>query len=75
VTAHLFDQVFVYARGRVLTRDQLVAQAWGPNVFVSDRVVDNHIGSLRRKIEPDAREPRFLRNVRGIGYCLEGESA
>ena len=64
-------RVLIRARGRILTREQLIAEAWGTNTFVIDRVVDNHIGSLRRKIEPDASEPRYLRNVRGIGYCLE----
>jgi DNA-binding response OmpR family regulator len=63
-------RAFIRARGRILTREQLIAEAWGPGTFVTDRVVDNHIGSLRRKIEPDA-EPRYLRNVRGLGYCLE----
>ena len=57
--------------GRILTRDQLVTGAWGPNVFVSERVVDNHIGNLRRKIEPDPREPRHLRNLRGLGYRFD----
>jgi DNA-binding response OmpR family regulator len=38
---------------------------------VSDRVVDNHIGSLRKKLEPDASEPRYLQNVRGIGYRFD----
>jgi DNA-binding response OmpR family regulator len=64
-------QVFVRARGRILTREQLISDAWGPQTFVSDRVVDNHIGSLRKKLEPDAAEPRFLCNVRGLGYRLE----
>jgi len=64
-------QAFIRARGRILSRDQLIAEAWGPNTFVSDRVVDNHIGSLRRKLEPDMAEPKYLRNVRGLGYCLE----
>ena len=64
-------QAFIRARGRILTREQLIAQAWGPNTFVTDRVVDNHIGSLRKKLEPDASEPRYLRNIRGLGYCLE----
>ena len=58
-------------RGRILTRDQLVNGAWGPNVFVSERVVDNHIGNLRKKIEPDPREPRYLRNLRGLGYRFD----
>jgi len=65
-------QVFVRARGRILTREQLITDAWGPNTFVSDRVVDNHIGSLRRKIEPDAADPRYLVNVRGLGYRFDG---
>jgi DNA-binding response OmpR family regulator len=65
-------QTFVRARGRILTRAQLIAEAWGPNTFVSDRVVDNHIGSLRKKIEPDATEPRYLLNIRGLGYRFDG---
>jgi len=64
-------QVFAGTKGRILTRDQLIAGAWGPGTFVSDRVVDNHIGSLRRKLEPDAEEPRHLLNVRGLGYRLD----
>jgi DNA-binding response OmpR family regulator len=64
-------QAFVRARGRILTRAQLISDAWGPNTFVSDRVVDNHIGSLRKKLEPDAAEPRYLQNVRGLGYRFD----
>lgn len=65
-------QIFVRAKGRILTRDQLIDSAWGPGTALSDRVVDNHIGSLRRKLEPDADEPRILINVRGIGYRFDG---
>jgi DNA-binding response OmpR family regulator len=64
-------QAFIRARGRILTRAQLIDDAWGPNMFVSDRVVDNHIGSLRKKLEPEVDEPRYLQNVRGLGYRLE----
>lgn len=63
-------QVFVRARGRILTRGQIIAEAWD-GTFVTDRVVDNHIGSLRRKLEPDAAEPRHILNVRGLGYRFE----
>ena len=66
-------QAFWRARGRILSREQLIAEAWGPNTFVSARVVDNHIGSLRKKLESDAMEPRYLVNVRGLGYRFEGE--
>jgi two-component system alkaline phosphatase synthesis response regulator PhoP len=64
-------QAFLRSRGRILTRQQLIDDAWGPNTFVSDRVVDNHIGSLRKKLEPDATEPRYLRNIRGLGYRFD----
>ncbi len=65
-------QAFVRARGRILTREQLISEAWGPNTFVSDRVVDNHIGSLRKKLEPDVTDPQYLKNVRGLGYRFDG---
>ena len=65
-------ETFVRARGRILTRDQLLDAAWGPGTFASDRVVDNHIGNLRRKVERDPADPRFIRNVRGLGYRFDG---
>jgi len=62
---------FVRSRGRVLTREQLLDAAWGRDVSLNDRVVDNHIVSLRRKIEPDPTRPRFLLNIRGLGYRFD----
>ena len=64
--------VFVRSRGRILTREQLLAGAWGPDTFASDRIVDNHIANLRRKIEADPANPRYLRNLRGLGYRFDG---
>ena len=65
-------EVFVRARGRVLSRNQLLDGAWGTETFASARVVDNHIANLRKKIEPDPADPRYLRNVRGLGYRFDG---
>jgi DNA-binding response OmpR family regulator len=62
---------FVRSRGRVLTREHLIDAAWGPNVALNDRVVDNHIVSLRRKLEPNPAEPRFILNIRGMGYRFD----
>ena len=64
--------VFVGRRGRVLSRDQLIQEAWGHQTFVTDRAVDGHIVGLRRKIEPDPGEPRYLVSVRGLGYRFDG---
>jgi two-component system alkaline phosphatase synthesis response regulator PhoP len=67
-------ETFVRSAGRVLSREQLLSETWGPNTFASDRIVDNHIANLRKKIEPDPLNPRYLRNVRGLGYRFDTES-
>jgi DNA-binding response OmpR family regulator len=59
---------FIRSRGRVLTREQLLDAAWGRDIAVNDRAVDNHIVSLRRKLEPDPARPRYFLNIRGMGY-------
>lgn len=55
--------------GRPLTRDELVARAFGPDFDGLDRTVDVHITNLRRKIEPGP-EPRYVLTVHGVGYRL-----
>jgi DNA-binding response OmpR family regulator len=65
-------EAFVRSRGRALTREQLLNEVWGPATFITDRVVDNHITRLRRKIEAKPAEPRYLVSVRGIGYRFDG---
>ncbi|HZQ56306.1 MAG TPA: response regulator transcription factor [Bryobacteraceae bacterium] len=64
--------VFIRSRHRVLSREQLLAGAWAPDTFASDRVVDNHIANLRKKIERDPLNPKLLRNIRGLGYRFDG---
>jgi DNA-binding response OmpR family regulator len=66
--------LFIRSAGRVLSRDRLLSGAWGADTFASDRIVDNHIANLRKKIEPDPANPRYLRNVRGMGYIFEGSN-
>jgi DNA-binding response OmpR family regulator len=63
---------FVRSRGRVFTRQQLLDAAWGRDLAVTERVVDNQILNLRRKVEPDPSRPRFIAGVRGIGYRFDG---
>lgn len=63
---------FVRLRGRVLARQQLLDEVWGPGTFVTERVVDNQVTNLRKKIEPDPEHPRYLVNLRGLGYRFDG---
>jgi two-component system alkaline phosphatase synthesis response regulator PhoP len=62
---------FVRSRGRLLTREQLLDAAWGPHISLNDRVVDNHIVGLRRKLEPDPTSPKHFLNIRGLGYRFD----
>jgi two-component system alkaline phosphatase synthesis response regulator PhoP len=64
---------FVRNSGRVLTRTQLLDQVWGSGTHVTDRVVDNQVTNLRKKIEPEPERPRYLISLRGIGYRFDGE--
>jgi len=63
---------FVRSRGRVLSRDQLLDLVWGADTFVTQRVIDNYIVSLRKKLEPEPTVPRVFVNVRGQGYRFDG---
>ena len=55
---------------RVLTRDQLLEQTRGLDTEVFDRTVDVLILRLRRKIEPNPRQPSLIRTERGLGYIF-----
>ncbi len=54
--------------GRVFTRAQLLERVWGWDYFGAERVVDVHIGNLRKILGDDAANPRFIGTVRGVGY-------
>jgi DNA-binding response OmpR family regulator len=56
------------APGRALTREELVARAFGPDYEGLERTIDAHIVNLRRKIEADPALPRFIETVFGVGY-------
>jgi len=57
--------------GEVLSIDRLLQEAWGADVFLTDRVVYTHVNNLRSKIEPDPRHPRHIVSVRGVGYRFQ----
>jgi DNA-binding response OmpR family regulator len=56
--------------GRVLSRQQLLDRVWGYDVYGDERLVDVHMGRLRRKVERDPATPVHLVTVRGLGYKL-----
>ncbi len=66
-------QALARHRGRVLSREQLIEQVWGYDYYGDERVVDVHIGRLRKKVEHDAAHPTLIVTVRGAGYRLEVE--
>lgn len=70
LTATEFELLATMIRqpGRVFTRGQLLDAIRGTETESFDRAVDAHVKNLRRKLEPDPREPRYVLTVYGVGY-------
>lgn len=70
LTATEFDLLAIIARapGRPFTRTQLIELAYDVSYAGFDRTVDAHIKNLRRKIEPDPRNPTYVLTIYGVGY-------
>jgi DNA-binding response OmpR family regulator len=57
--------------GEPVSRERFLDIVWGYASFPTTRTVDNHVASLRAKLEPDPDKPRWLKTVHGVGYRLE----
>jgi DNA-binding response OmpR family regulator len=57
--------------GEPVSRERFLDVVWGYAAFPTTRTVDSHVASLRRKLEPDPDEPRWIKTVHGVGYKLE----
>lgn len=70
LTAHEFDLLYVLASnpGIVFSRDALVQRVWGGDTHITERSVDTLVKRLRKKIEADPAEPRYISTVWGTGY-------
>jgi DNA-binding response OmpR family regulator len=70
LTAHEFDLLYLLAshRGIVFSRDALMQKVWGDDTHITERSVDTLVKRVRRKIEEDPAEPRFVLTVWGTGY-------
>jgi len=60
--------------GRLATRAELLREVWGYHESVFSRTLDTHIGELRRKLEDDPSQPRYILTVRKVGYRLSVNS-
>jgi DNA-binding response OmpR family regulator len=65
-----FDLLVALAEqpGRVFSRRQLLERVWGWDYYSDERVVDVHIRNLRKALDDNAAEPRWIGTVRGVGY-------
>ena len=59
-------------KDQVVSRDSILDKVWGDSVYVYPRTVDTHIVHLRKKIEDDPENPKYIIGVRGIGYKFKG---
>jgi len=73
LTALEFDLLYCLASkpGRVWRRSELLHEVWDYEYVGADRVVDVHIGQIRRKIELDPNQMPMIQTVRGVGYKFE----
>ena len=72
LTSYQFDLLIAMAEraGRVLTRDQIMEAVRGRELEAFDRSIDVHMGRIRAAIEVDAKNPKRILTVRGVGYVF-----
>ena len=65
-------RLFIRRRGELVTRDRLLNEVWGYEAYPSSRTVDTHILKLRKKLEEDPANPKYILSVYGEGYKFVG---
>lgn len=61
-------KLFYQYPGRVFSREELINTVRGIDSFINDRAIDVHVTNLRRKLENDPKEPKYIKTVWGVGY-------
>lgn len=61
-------RLFLSSEGRVYSREELLYELRGFDSFVTERAIDVHIANLRKKIEDNPKEPKYIKTVWGVGY-------
>lgn len=59
--------------GKIMTRQMLLSQVWGTGYGAESHYLHVYVGQLRRKIEPDPANPRFILTISGVGYRFNAE--
>ncbi|ERI89530.1 putative sensory transduction protein RegX3 [Clostridiales bacterium oral taxon 876 str. F0540] len=74
-TPNEFDILYflIVNKGRVLTREQLISKVFGEDFEGFDRTIDVHIKNIRKKIEEDTKNPKYILTVTKVGYKFGGE--
>jgi two-component system response regulator RegX3 len=70
LAAKEFDllQILMASAGQVLRREQIMDEVWDPHWFGPTKTLDVHVSWLRKKIEDDPADPRYITTVRGVGF-------
>lgn len=61
-------QLFLKKEGDVVSRDEILDEAWGADQYPTSRTIDNFILSFRKLFEPNPKEPKYFHSIRGVGY-------
>lgn len=63
-------QLLYKNRGKVVSRETMMKEIWGDDSFVTERVIDTNVVSIRKKIGDTGRKPKYIKTVFGVGYKL-----
>jgi two-component system response regulator RegX3 len=61
-------RMLMESAGKVVTRTALMDEVWDPNWYGPTKTLDVHVSSLRKKLDDDPAEPRYIHTVRGVGF-------
>ena len=66
-------KVFIAHRNKILTRQMLLKEIWGPETHARTHSLHVYVAQIRRKIEPTPEDPRFILTIPGVGYRFNGD--
>ena len=75
LTTHEFGllKYLIHNKGLVISREELLDEVWGKDVYVTPHTVDTHMANIRKKIGDDPSNPKFIVSIRSVGYKFIAE--